>query len=647
MSSLRVDTTGSLESSLEREWLDANGLGGWASSTVVGCNTRRYHGLLVAALRPPVERIVFWSHSDEEVRWSGGTFPLSTNQYAGAVYPRGYEHQTSFELLPLPTFTYTAGPVMVEKRVWMDWERDTTCVTYENRGSVPITLSVRPLLAFRDYHSLPHANEAANLQVDLQPGRISLQPYAALPRLFFHHNAGNVEPTPLWYYRFLYLREQERGLDTEEDLFAAVTLEWELQPGERARLGATLRDSPLDVDACEIRELQRRQLPQISQDERVNLLGWTARSFVVQREPAGKTVVAGYHWFTDWGRDTMIALPGLCMQEGDGQDARAILLEFAAYLDGGMIPNRFPDAGSAPEYNTVDAPLWFIHAVRTYVQRFGDPETLRETLFPAVQAIIEGYQAGTRYGIRVDADGLVTAGETGVQLTWMDAKVGDYVVTPRSGKPVEINALWYHGLRCAAELAETLGLDDAYSAEAERARESFNASFWNEAAGCLYDVVMPEGPDAKVRPNQVFAVSLRPELLPEERAASVVAALERELLTPYGLRSLSPNDPAYCATYGGDVWHRDTAYHQGTVWAWLIGPYVDALVNVRGLSEETRGAARQLLEPLLEHLKDAGLGSISEVFDAEPPYRPGGCVSQAWSVAEVLRVYRQYLLNEA
>ncbi len=640
----------SLEHGLEREWLDTNDLGGWASTTMIGCNTRRYHGLLVAALRPPVERSVLWSHSDEELRWAGGSIPLSTNLYSGAVHPRGFEHQDSFSLLPFPTTTFAEGEARVERRTWMEAGRNTTCVVYENRGAERLTLSVRPLLAFRDYHALGHANDSVRFTLEESGGRIALQPYASMPRLYFHHNAARVIDSPLWYYRFEYPCERDRGLDWEEDLFAAFTLEWELNPGDRARLGATIHEGALDIDASEARERERRRIRGgggSGEDGRVVLLRRTAASFLVEREPAGKTVIAGYHWFTDWGRDTMIALPGLCLQDGDGAIAREILLQFAAYLDGGMIPNRFPDGSQPPEYNTVDASLWFVHAIHAYIARFDDRELLHATLFPAVQAVIDGYRRGTRYGIRVDADGLVAAGEPGVQLTWMDAKVGDFVVTPRIGKPVEINALWYHALRCAAELAVKLGRDGSeYGHEAERVRVAFNNGFWNEDTGCLYDVLADDGPDGKVRPNQLLAVSLRGDLLSSDRAAAVLAAVERDLLTPVGLRSLTPRDPDYRQHYRGDPWQRDTAYHQGTVWAWLIGPFVDALVRVHGLTEQTRLRIRQVLEPLLAHTAEAGLGSISEIFDADPPHTPRGCISQAWSVAEVLRVYRQYLSNE-
>jgi predicted glycogen debranching enzyme len=648
MSEMQItfETFDPLEEALRREWLDANGLGGWASSTVSGTNTRRYHGLLVVSLRPPVERFVLWSRNEEEVECGDSRFEIGTNLYPGAVYPQGFELQRSFSLLPFPTFVFERDGAVIRKHVFVEYGRNTTCVVYENAGDEPFTLRVRPLLAFRDYHSLTARNASVDLMMAGSHGRVSVRPYEGLPPLFFHHNASAVEHSPEWYHRFEYPRERERGLDFREDLFSALVFEFKLKPGEQALLGGTIHEEPLDILDVARREFARRQLLPRYQDPRVNLLAQTARSFVVRRVPQGKTVVAGYHWFADWGRDTMIALPGLALLEGDTRTAREILLEFARHEDGGMIPNRFPDHGESPDYNTVDAALWFVHATWLYFRRSSDAASLREVLFPAVLGVLKGYQEGSRYGIRMDEDGLILAGEPWTQLTWMDAKVGEYVVTPRIGKPVEISALWHHTLRCATELAQALGLDHDYTALADKVKRSFTRKFWNPRANCLFDVLGPSGPDSSIRPNQIFALSLRPELLGAERRKAVFDRVTRDLLTPYGLRSLAPSEPAYHAHYAGDVWSRDTAYHQGTVWGWLIGPYVDAYVHVHGLSDETREEIRRLLEPLLEHLYEAGLGSVSEVFDGEPPHTPGGCVSQAWSVAELLRVYHQYVAGD-
>jgi predicted glycogen debranching enzyme len=634
-----------LEAALEREWVDANGLGGWASSTVTGTNTRRYHGLLVASLRPPLDRLLLWSRNEERMESDGEVVELGTNLYPGTVHPQGYRAQAAFRHSPWPQFDYRLGEGSIRKHVFVDYGRNTTCTVYENTGSRPVTLWVRPLLACRDYHGTAHENGGVDFSLETRDGIVSLAPYAGVPRLYFHHN-GEVEPSAVWYRNFEFPRERERGLDYREDLFSALEVRFELPPGGCAFLAGTVHEGRLDVEAIAAREQARRGSSGPYTDPRANILARTSGSFVVQRAPEGKTIVAGYHWFTDWGRDTMIALPGLTLLKGQerAEAARDILLAFAVHQSRGMIPNRFPDYGLEPEYNTVDAALWFVHSAWRYFQQTGDRATVRSSLLPAVQAIIEGYRDGTRYGIRMDEDGLVTAGEPGTQLTWMDAKIGDYVVTPREGKAVEINALWYHALRCAAELARSFRLgSNSYTALAKRAQASFNTKFWNEERGCLYDVLAPDGPDASIRPNQILAVSLRADLLPRERAGAVLDCVTQHLLTPYGLRSLAPEDPRYRAYYDGGTWDRDTAYHQGTVWAWLVGPYVDALVRVRGLSDETRAEARKLLDPLLDHVRDAGLGSISEIFDGDAPHMPRGCVSQAWSVAEVLRVYHQYL----
>lgn len=628
-----------LETALDREWLEPNGLGGWASSTVVGANTRRYHGLLVAALRPPARRFVLWSRSEEEVVCQGESFPISTNLYPGVVHPQGYRLQSEFALFPWPTFVYRCGAGVLRKSVFVEHERHTTCVLYENPGDVPLTLRVRPLMAFREYHCLAHANDYADLRAEAGPDSVRVAPYAGLPPIRFDHSGAVVEPSPLWYYRTEYPREQERGLEFQEDLFAAFTLTFEIAPGGTAWLAGTLEPQPVDVPAVAEAGRRRRRLPDLYPDPRANILAWSLRWFVVRRSPAGKSLIAGYPWFTDWGRDTMISLPGLMLTEGGPEDAREILTFFAQNVRDGLLPNCFADSGDACDYNTVDAALWFVHAIRSYYDRTGDRDTLR-ALLPAVREVVAGYRRGTRYGIRMDEDGLVAAGEPGTQLTWMDAKIDDLVVTPRLGKPVEINALWYHALRSLAELSAALGEDDdGAEALSRRVRWSFNEQFWNDARGCLFDVLAPDGPDGSIRPNQLFAVSLRPGLLPPKRRRGVLEVVRRHLLTPYGLRSLAPGDPHYRGRYEGDRWARDTAYHQGTVWPWLIGAYVDAYFHVHGASDVSREAIRELLEPLLGHVEEAGLGGVSEIFDGDPPHRPRGCPWQAWSAAELLRAY--------
>lgn len=633
-----------LDSALRREWLETNGLGGYASATITGTNTRRYHGLLIAALKPPVERYVLWSRNEEELTASGQKYELSTNLYPGAVHPQGYLLQRHFALLPWPTFDYAQDGWSVRKSVFMVNERNLTVVAYENTGSGPLTLLVRPLLAFRDYHGHSRENGWVNTHLSFSPGRAWLRPYAGLPAMHVHHNAQDAGMEHLWYRRFEYPREIERGFDGHEDLFSLFTLTFHLSPGQTGYLAMTTEEGAFDFSTVHKSELVRRSSPDIYRDARVNLLARSAGSFLVRRGEKLKTVIAGYHWFSDWGRDTMISLPGLCLLDQDTLPiARDILLAFAEHCDRGMIPNRFPDSGETPEYNTVDAALWFVHAVTLYFERSQDKKTLAESLFPAVESILTHYRSGTRFNIHADENGLIYAGEAGTQLTWMDAKIGSYVVTPRQGQPVEINALWYNALRRAGTLAAALQRPDPHAKLAEQVRAGFNRNFWNPQANCLYDVLTSEGPDASIRPNQIFAVSLQPDLLPRERQAAVVQKVRKELLTPYGLRTLSPSDSRYHPRYEGDSWSRDTAYHQGTVWPWLIGAYCDALITVEGSGETTRGQIRTVLEPLLFHLHEAGLGSISEIYDGDAPHRPCGCIAQAWSVAEVLRVWRQYV----
>jgi predicted glycogen debranching enzyme len=643
-----------LEAALAREWLETNGLGGFASSTVAGVNTRRYHGLLTATLRPPLERFVLLSKLEETLLLGGQRFELSANRYPGTVHPRGYEYLASFRLDPFPVFTYEIEGVEVEKTIFMVHGENTTVVQYairlprigEHAGST--RLEVRPLIAFRDYHATTHENGSLDGRVRAEPGLASVNPYPGLPTLYFAHNALELNAAGTWYRSFEYDVERERGLDFTEDLFSpfALTFEPELK-------GPVVIASTSPQDAARVADLRRTEMQRrdavfercTTQDELVRSLIAASDQYVVAKGEES-TIIAGYHWFSDWGRDTMIALPGLSLCTGRPEVARNILLGFAGHVDQGMLPNRFPDQGETPEYNTADATLWFFEAVRSLVEYTGDLEFVRLHLREVLVDIIDWHLRGTRYGIRVDEDGLLRAGEPGLQLTWMDAKMGDRVVTPRQGKPVEIQALWYNALRVMEDLSR--GLDDTkgagrYAAMAGSARDSFNLLFWNEQAGCLYDVVNGDVRDASIRPNQVLAISLRHSMVSEDRARRVLEVVERELLTPVGLRSLAPGDPHYRARYEGGVASRDGSYHQGTVWPWLMGPFISAYIRVHGRDRESLQRATGWLEGFREHLHEAGLGQISEILDAEPPHRPRGCIAQAWSVGELLRVAVQEL----
>ncbi len=638
---------GNLDTALEREWLETNGLGGYASSTIIGLNTRRYHGLLMAATKPPVGRMLLLSKLEETLIVNGERFDLSANQYSGAVHPQGYQYLKEFRLDPFPIFVYEVAGVTLEKSVFMVDGENTTVVQYKRRKKSRTVkecrLEIHPLVAFRDYHSTGHENGSLSNHIESTAGLAAIKPYADLPQLHFAHNAEALVPTGYWYRNFEFKAERERGLDFNEDLFNHFSLKFELGKTSVATVIASIEQCDVsDADKLRKSEINRRKklLSGTKRNELVQMLTLAADQFIVARGTQ-KTIIAGYHWFADWGRDTMIALPGLALTTGRNEIAKSILLEFANHVDQGMLPNRFPDAGETPEYNTVDATLWYFEAVRALLVHTEDYEFVQVNLFGVLKNIIDWHEKGTRYQIHVDSDGLLSAGEPGVQLTWMDAKIGDWVVTPRIGKPVEIQALWFNALCVMAELATKFG--DSANAEhfagmAERAKISFNQQFWNEGAGCLYDVVNGDARDASIRPNQIFAVSLPHSMLENERAKKVVAVVERDLLTPVGLRSLAPSDPNYIGVYQGDMHSRDGAYHQGTVWPWLMGAFITAYLKANHQSKPARKQAGKWLNGFLPHLSEAGLGQISEIFDGDAPYSTRGCVAQAWSVAELLRV---------
>ncbi|HLL72843.1 MAG TPA: amylo-alpha-1,6-glucosidase [Pyrinomonadaceae bacterium] len=642
-----------------REWLETNNLGGFASSTIAGANTRRYHGLLTAALRPPTGRTVLLSKYEETLILDGERFDLSTNAYqSSVVHPQGFRLQTNFRLDPFPVFTYEIGDkARVEKRIFMLHGENTTVARYSVRaaGAASIALEIRPLVAFRDYHSLQREALDIFLRAELRENLVSLFKQDDSSQLFLAHNASQVSIEGYWYRRFEYAEERARGFDFHEDLFNPCLLVWQVEPEHSSCdiIASTEEHAASDALAFEERERARRQGggvtaggseddgSAVEEDVYVRSLDAAADQFLVRRGDDLGSVIAGYHWFTDWGRDTMISLGGLAYARGKFDTAREILLAFAAHMREGVIPNRFPDRDEEPEYNNVDGTLWFVNAVGELVRRTGDIAFVREHLYARLREFIEWHERGTIYSIHADEDGLLSAGQEDVQLTWMDAKIGDYVVTPRAGKAVEIQALWYNALRTVEEIAARLEDDHARNhcrAMAELARASFHGLFWNEAGNCLYDYINPSGEcDASVRPNQVFALSLPHPIMTGERGRAVIETVERELLTPYGLRSLSPRHPDYRPRYEGDSYARDTAYHQGTVWAWLIGPFITAYLRVHGRTPASLGQARAYLHAFREHLTEAGVGQVSEIFDGDAPHTPRGCIAQAWSVAELLR----------
>ncbi len=632
-----------LDLALNREWLETNGLGGFASSTITGLNTRRYHGLLTAATTPPTGRVVLLSKLEETLVVGDQRFELSANQYPGAIHPQGYQYLKEFRLDPFPTFVYQVGGLEIEKRVFMVHGENTTVIEYEVLGEHPeCSLELRPLIAFRDYHSTTQKNDSLNSELEITDGMVGITPYAGMPTLYLAHDAGTLGPSGGWYSNFEYRVERERGLDFQEDLYQPFMLRFDFNDAPIATVIASTEPHNA-ADAPHLREVERHRRAKIvdaapGSEPLVKALVAAADHYVVQRGNL-KTIVAGYHWFTDWGRDTMIALPGLTLATGRFEVARQILEVFSQHVDRGMLPNRFPDTGETPEYNTVDATLWYFEAVRAYLHYSGDEAFVRE-LYPTLREIVEWHVRGTRYGIHVAADGLLACGEQGMQLTWMDAKIGDFVVTPRIGKPVEIQALWYNALCIMRDLAERFGERErqrSYELLASATCESFNAGFWNESADCLCDVVEDGYADGSIRPNQIFAVSLPHGMLSPERAHRVVETVRKELLTPIGLRTLSRYDHRYRGHCEGGVVERDTAYHLGTVWPWLMGPFITAYLKVNDRSEAARAQCQQWMEAFGEHLECAGLGQISEIADGEYPHTPRGCIAQGWSVAELLR----------
>ena len=651
------------DAALGREWLATNGLGGFASGTVGLANTRRYHGLLVAALRPPVDRVLMVAKLDASAQYRGQRFDLATNEFADrTIAPRGFESLTEFSLDgTTPVWTFMLADAVLEQRIWMANGRNTTYVTFTLRAAAePVELELLPLCTYRDYHAHTQGGWRLSVEHELRACRITAFAGARPYRLGI--DRGDFMPAADWHWRFHHRAEAERGLDTDEDLFRPGLFRARLAPGETVTFVATAEnEEPASGRAALAQETKRqhallRSVPSAA-PEWIRQLTLAADQFIVQRwkagAPVGTTVIAGYPWFSDWGRDTMIALPGLALATDRTSDAASILRTFAAHASEGMLPNRFPDGGEAPEYNTVDATLWYFHAIDAYLEATDDRRLLRD-LYPALQDIVHWHVRGTRYGIRVDdSDGLLFAGEPGVQLTWMDAKIGDWVVTPRTGKCVEINALWHFALARMARWAELLGDKRAsaeYENQAARVAASFTGAFWYDEGGYLFDVIdappdaehaanrrnsRGQRADASVRPNQIFAVSLGSDLLDEDRSRAVVATCARHLLTPVGLRSLAPSDPRYARRYLGGPRERDAVYHQGTVWAWLLGPF--ALAHHRVYGDAAHALA--LLNGMPAHLSEGCLGTISEIFDGDAPHAPRGCVAQAWSVSETLRAW--------
>ncbi len=647
------ETCGDLAAAEAREWLVTNGIGGFACGTVAGTLTRRYHGLLMAALPPGGHRTLLVSKIDETVEYGGEVYELGANRWAdGAINPSGHLHIERFHLEgTIPVWTFACADALLEKRICMEHGANTTYVQYTSlRAGGPLRLAVKVLVNYRGYHGLTRASEAP-MDVQTVERGLCVQASPQAAPCYLRSAQGRIEPGRVWYRNYELEEERARGLDHVEDHLHAGTFYFELTAGQHMTFVASTNSSA-NLDGAAALQSQiargsgllkkcRQANPKIREwPDWIGQLVLAADQFVVARPLAGVedawSIIAGYPWFSDWGRDTLVALPGLLLSTGRPEIAAGVLRTYARFVDRGMLPNSFPREDSVPEYNTVDAALWFFEAARQYFSATQDVALLRE-IFPAMAQIITEYTRGTRYQIHVDsADGLLYAGEAGVQLTWMDAKVDNWVVTPRIGKPVEVNALWLNALAFMSKLAAAMGSSPAqFDSLAAKARQGFQR-FWNAATNCCYDVIDgPQGSDASLRPNQILAVALEKCPLSEEQQRSVVVVCAQQLLTSFGLRSLSPRDPQYHGQYYGGQRQRDAAYHQGTVWGWLIGPFVQAYLRVTG----DRDQALNFLAPFENHLKTHGLGSASEIFDGDPPHTPQGCFAQAWSVAEILRAW--------
>ena len=662
------DVCTNLALSETKEWLITNGIGGYGAGTIAGLLTRRYHGLLVAALKPPLGRTLMLSKLNETVTYNNLNYDLYCDRWSDdTIFPQGYDNIAKFFLVgTTPVWQYKLIDALLEKRIWMQQGENTTYIryTYKN-GDAPIVLSLEALVNYRHYHGDTHSH-GWQMQIEPVEAGIKIKANADATNLYLFTQAskgveGTWKPKHIWYRNFALAQEKYRGLTHCEDHLLAGTHIVKLNPGESLTVVASTNPIPnLNGDTA-WREHYHYEQQLLTKSwnmkpagenyhpQWISTLVLAANQFIVNRPTSdfadGKTIIAGYPWFSDWGRDTMISLPGLTLTIGRPRVARYILRTFAEYVNRGMLPNVFPDSGVDPDYNTVDATLWYFEAIFTYYQATKDRGLIKD-LFPILDLIVDNYRKGTRYNIHQDEDGLIYAGGEGLQLTWMDAKVDDWVVTPRTGKPVEINALWYNALVIMQQLASILNQpQQKYVFLANLVQMGFER-FWNEEKQCCYDVVdSPDGNDDSIRPNQILAVSLpsakdATPLLTSSQRKSIIDTVAQKLLTPYGLRSLDPKHPDYQGIYGGDRLKRDGAYHQGTVWGWLIGHFIQAHLKVYQQPEE----AKCFLLPFAEHLNHGCVGTVSEIFDGDSPFFARGCFAQAWSVAEVLRSWE--LINE-
>jgi len=665
-----------IENGLKTEWLVTNGLGGYASSSVLGVNTRKYHGLLVAAFDPPVARHVLLTKLDEEVRFNDETVSLAAGENTQGVQAESLRFLSSFSLEPFPTYTYSVGSQFhLKKTIFMPSGRNASIILYEAFNPTPrkAKVSVTPLINFRSFHTVTQRDQTSWNLVQEDSNSVLIEPSTRLSSLLLFSAEGRYILGSSEWIEAYYRVEAQRGESNVDYNYKQGFFDFDIPPNETKLFSVTavagkdqnevwsvfssIYKDPTSISALFNAEIKRRtdllssfrKLHRgIQSEDWLKWLVLAADSFLVNRESTkARSVIAGYHWFNDWGRDSLMSLPGLTLVTGRFEDAKQILLTFARYCSEGLVPNSFPDSPEkTPAYNTVDATLWFINAVLQFLKYTNEFGFVEENLWSTLQSIVEHHQDGTLFNIHVDEDGLIAHGP---QLTWMDAAPGTTPVTPRNGKAVEIQALWYNALKTMQLLANRFGQEekgDVYRLRSEKAYKSFLRKFWNSEANCLFDVIDGEQRDNSLRPNQILAVSLDFSMLDKTRMEHVLEMVQKQLLTPCGLKTLAASDPRYIGKYAGDRWQRDRAYHNGTVWPWLLGPFITAYLRLRNHEEEWRSQAfAAFLKPLFTtEFFRAGLGSISEVFDGDAPHEPNGCIAQAWSVAELLRAYIEEVL---
>ena len=629
------------------EWLETNGLGGYACGTLSGIRTRKYHGLFNIALKPPVERYHFLAELDTTIVKDGRYYPLSSHRYKNNVHPKGYVFLKKFFLDPWPVFEYHLDGNVIKKEICMCHEKNITIIRLEHIQGTPVQMLINPLVSCRDHDQLVINNEVIQKEPSLiTKEKIHFQPYMNAPSFYLFHDAEGFHIKFRWYYDFWYLNEHSRQMPAREDLASFGHLKYSFDSGRVVYIAISTEEAlpatPENLMRKERMLRKRRASSFRDYPDVVQRLLVAANAFIVRRNERDTSILAGFPWFTDWGRDAMISLQGLTISTGKNNIARSILKTFSGFLDKGMIPNHFPDNNNPPEYNTVDAALWWIVASYQYFNASKDTMFLKNVIFPSIKNILEYYENGTRYGIIMDKkDCLMKSGTEETQLTWMDAKIGDFAVTPRNGKPVEINALWYNGLMIASELAKKLCDRKSslhYSKLAKEVRVNFNKKFWLAKKNYLADVLMKNNKkDTSIRPNQIFAISLPFRILQRTKEKHILEIVKKHLLVDTGLRTLSPEDKNYKGHYGGDAAARDTAYHQGTVWPWLLGPYITALINVYGKDKKVGEEIDAIFQKIDSEFFKGCIGQIAEIYEGDSPENEHGCFAQSWSVAELLR----------